>query len=165
AAGARVLVDEVYLELPWIEGDRSGPGPRSAFHLGPTFVVTSSLTKGYGLGGIRCGWILAEPALAGRMWSLLDLTVGAVPHVTERLGLVALRELPRLADRARVLLAANRTLLDRFLDRRDDLDAVRPPSGTVVFPRWAEGDVAPLCDRLRERYDTTVVPGRFFGAA
>jgi len=58
--GARVLVDEVYLETlfdqPW----------RSAFHLGSNFVVTSSLTKAYGLSGIRCGWILAQPELIQR---------------------------------------------------------------------------------------------------
>jgi aspartate/methionine/tyrosine aminotransferase len=162
-AGARVLVDEVYLEVRWLEGDRATPGPRSAFALGPTFVVTSSLTKGYGLGGLRCGWILAEPALAARMWSLLDLTVGNAAHPAERLSRVALRELPRLAERSKRLLATNRPLLHRFLDARDDLEAVRPPSGTIVFPRWAGGDVDRLAAHLRGRYDTTIVPGRFFG--
>src|SRR5215471_9003925 len=49
--GARVLVDEVYLELLF---DRPF---RSAFHLGENFLVTSSLTKAYGLSGLRCGWI------------------------------------------------------------------------------------------------------------
>src|SRR5215471_13522312 len=53
--GARVLVDEVYLEA--IFNSR----PRSSFHLGAEFVVTTSLTKGYGLSGLRCGWILAAP--------------------------------------------------------------------------------------------------------
>jgi aspartate/methionine/tyrosine aminotransferase len=32
------------------------------------FVVTSSLTKAFGLSGLRCGWIFAEPELAERMW-------------------------------------------------------------------------------------------------
>ncbi|MBI1797607.1 MAG: aminotransferase class I/II-fold pyridoxal phosphate-dependent enzyme [Candidatus Eisenbacteria bacterium] len=163
-AKARVVVDEVYLEVPWIEGDRATPAPRSAFHLGPEFVVTSSLTKGFGLGGLRCGWILAEPALAARMWSLLDMTVGNAPHVAERLCLVALNRLPALADRARALLAANRPRLTGFLDGRDDLEVVRPAGGTVMFPRWRGGDVERLCARLRERYATSIVPGRFFGA-
>ena len=35
--------------------------PRTSFHLGPNFVVTSSLTKVYGVSGLRCGWILAQP--------------------------------------------------------------------------------------------------------
>ena len=57
--GARVLVDEVYLEMMF------DSAPPSAFSLGETFVVTNSLTKTYGLSGLRCGWILAAPELAG----------------------------------------------------------------------------------------------------
>ena len=38
---------------------------RSSFHLGDRFIVTNSLTKAYGLNGLRCGWILANPELAG----------------------------------------------------------------------------------------------------
>src|ERR1700751_6457328 len=64
--GAHVLVDEVYLEACF-----DSPG-RSAFHLGSNFVATSSLTKAYGLSGLRCGWILAGPALAERMWRVND---------------------------------------------------------------------------------------------
>ena len=52
-AGARVLVDEVYLNSAF-------PAVPSAVKLGPTFVCTNSLTKVYGLSGLRCGWILAE---------------------------------------------------------------------------------------------------------
>src|SRR6266513_4308470 len=59
--GARVLVDEVYLEAMF-DGV-----PHSSVSLGPQFIATSSLTKGYGLSGLRCGWILAEPELAQRM--------------------------------------------------------------------------------------------------
>src|SRR5260370_14470144 len=51
--GARVLVDEVYLEAMFEKA------PESAISFGPEFVVTSSLTKGYGLSGLRCGWIFA----------------------------------------------------------------------------------------------------------
>ena len=59
--GARVLVDEVYLEAMFENS------PPSAVSLGPEFVVTSSLTKGYGLSGLRCGWILADPEVAKRI--------------------------------------------------------------------------------------------------
>ena len=50
--GARVLVDEFYLEALY---DRR---PRPAIHLGEHFLVTSSLTKAYGLSGLSCGWVL-----------------------------------------------------------------------------------------------------------
>jgi aspartate/methionine/tyrosine aminotransferase len=155
-AGARVLVDEVYLEALF-----ESPTP-SAFHLGEHFVVTSSLTKAYGLSGLRCGWILAAPELAERMWRLNDLFGVIAAHPAERLSVIALDHLGEIAGQARSLLAKNRTLLDRFLDSRKDLAAVRPQAGTIVFPRLLRGDVEGFCALLREKYETSVVPGKFF---
>jgi aspartate/methionine/tyrosine aminotransferase len=156
AVGARVLVDEVYLDAVF-DGTA-----RSAFHLGKSFVVTSSLTKVYGLSGLRCGWILAEPSLARRIWRLGDLHENHTPYVAQQLSVIALAELPSLRQRTRLLLDGNRALLDRFFDGRADLAVTRPRWGTIAFPRLVGGDVERLCARLRERYDTAVVPGRFF---
>lgn len=155
-AGARVLVDEVYLETLF---DQS---PGSAFHLGPEFVTTGSLTKAYGLSGLRCGWILAEPELATRIWRLNDLFGNIPAHPAERLSVIALKNLDAIGARARALLERNRPLLDQFLDSRDDLDTVRPRFGTVVAPRVRRGRVEELCSLLREKYETSVVPGTFF---
>ena len=155
-AGARVLVDEVYLDALF------RPGVRSAFHLGQQFITTNSLTKVYGLSGLRCGWILAAPELAERMWRLNDLYGVIAAHPAERLSVVALDHLERIGARAQALLAANRARMDAWLDSRDDLRAARPPAGTVVFPRLRRGSVEALCARLREAYETSVVPGRFF---
>jgi aspartate/methionine/tyrosine aminotransferase len=154
--GARVLVDEVYLDAAF---DR---GLRSAFHLGPEFITTTSLTKVYGLGGLRCGWILADPALARRLWRLNDL-FGVIPaHVAERLSCAAFAHIDRVAARARRILEANRATLNRFLATRPDLESTPLEYGTVSFPRLRTGQVAQLCALLRETYDTTVVPGSFF---
>src|SRR6266496_4080044 len=65
--GALVLVDEVYLDAVY---ERT---PQTSFHLGPEFLVTNSLTKVYGVSGLRCGWILARPDLAWRMLRLNDV--------------------------------------------------------------------------------------------
>lgn len=167
--GAKVLVDEVYREMLWVEGERDEPGTgvsRPSYHLGPEFVTTSSLTKAYGLNGLRCGWIVADPDLAARCWRLNDLFTVIPAHAAERLSLLCLERLDRIADRGKELLATNRPLLDAFLDGRDDLEAFRPGIGTVVFPRWkgARGlGVEPLADLLRSKYETTIVPGHFFG--
>jgi aspartate/methionine/tyrosine aminotransferase len=155
-AGARLLVDEVYLEClldrPW----------RSCVHLGATFVATSSLTKAYGLSGLRCGWILAEPGLARRIWRLNDLFGVIQPHPAERLSVVAIAHLDRIAARSKALLARNHALLAGFLDAHPALETARPRHGTIAFPRWPGGDVERLCAVLRERHDTSVVPGSFF---
>lgn len=155
-AGARVLVDEVYLGAMFDEA------PPTSFRLGPEFVVTSSLTKVYGLGGLRCGWVLADPGLARRLWHLNDL-FGVVPaHVAERLSVVALKHLDRIAARSRRLLAENARLLNAFLRTRDDLECAELRRGTVAFPRLRSGEADALCRLLIEKYETSVVPGRFF---
>jgi hypothetical protein len=169
AAGhdAHLLVDEVYLEACF-----DSP-VRSAFHLAPNVVATSSLTKVYGLSGLRCGWVLAAPPLARRMWRINDLYGATAAHPAERLAVAALDHLEAIAADSRALLARNRTLLDGFLAARPDLAWVPPTAGTLVFPRLLSGrkraaapestsGVEPLCRLLLERYETTVVPGRFF---
>ena len=154
--GARVLVDEVYIETLF------EPSPRTSFHLGDEFVVTSSLTKAFGLSGLRCGWIFAEPELARKMWLLNDLFAATPVHAGERLSIVALDQIDELGARAKALLDRNRSLLNAFLDTREDLEVVRPEFGTVMFPRVRTGDADALCRVLREKFDTSVVPGTFF---
>jgi hypothetical protein len=156
ATGALILVDEVYLDAVF---ERT---PRSAFHLGEEFITTCSLTKVYGLSGLRCGWILARPELAREMWHLTDL-FGVIPaHAAERLSCTALDNLPGIAAHARRLLHANRELLNSFFSSRSELDWMEHQFGTVSFPRLRRGDVDELCQLLREKYETSVVPGRFF---
>jgi aspartate/methionine/tyrosine aminotransferase len=155
-AGARVLVDEVYLDAMF---ERAPP---SAFHLGEHFITTNSLTKVYGLSGLRCGWALAAPGLARRMWRLNDI-FGVIPaHASEILSRAALDNLPAVARKSRALLEANRRLLESFLETRADLEWTRREFGTVYFPRLKSGDADGLCALLRERYETAVVPGSFF---
>jgi aspartate/methionine/tyrosine aminotransferase len=156
-SGARVLVNEVYLETLFEQT------PRTALHLGDEFVVTSSLTKAFGLSGLRCGWIFAAPELAKRMWLLNDLFAVTQVHAGERLSVVALGRIEEIAARSKALMDRNRALLNAFLDTRDDLETVRPPFGTVMFPRLRSGETTErLCQLLREEYETTVVPGSFF---
>lgn len=157
-AGARVIVDEVYLDALW------EPAPRTAFHLGEQFISTNSLTKVYGLNGLRCGWVLAEPALAERMWRMTELFNNIGVHAAERLSLVAFQNLDAIARRSRALLDANAAALNAFYATRPDLDAMPHIHGTVSFPRRRGGDAETLCDLLTNRYETAVVPGHFFGA-
>ena len=155
-AGTRVLLDEVYMETLFEES------PPTAFHLGNEFVITSSLTKAFGLSGLRCGWIFAEPELARRMWLLNDLFASTPVHAGERLSVVAMQQLKEIGGRSQQLLDRNRGILNEFLDTRKDLEVIRPEFGTVMFPRVREGTANGLCQLLREKYETSVVPGRFF---
>jgi aspartate/methionine/tyrosine aminotransferase len=150
-----VLVDEVYL-------DSAVPPRRSSVHLGPEFVSTNSLTKVYGLSGLRCGWILAEPALAERIWRLNDLFGVNQAHQAERLACIAFDHLDEVIGDTPAMLDANRSRFNRFVGARSDLECGPAEHGITAFPRWTGGDTERLNDLLRERYDTAIVPGRWF---
>lgn len=162
--GAHVVVDEVYLDMLF------DPRAPYCFAIGQSiasggdnpFIVTSSLTKVYGLSGLRCGWVLASPPLAKRMWLLNDLFGAVAAHAAERMSVIAFDHLETFRERARALLTANRAIIDSFLDSRSDLECFRPPAGTVFFPRLAHGNPERFFALLREKYETTVVPGSFF---
>lgn len=156
--GARVLVDEVYLEAMFENA------PASAISLGPEFVVTSSLTKGYGLSGLRCGWIFAEPKLAEKIRRLDDIFAASAPFMMEQLSVAAINQLSKISARAKSILDANRKTLREFLKSRDDVDVAPTKFGTTSFPRLRNVDVEKLCSLLIDKYETAVVPGKFFEA-
>ena len=152
SVGAHVLVDEVYLDAVYENT------PRTAYHLGPEFIVTNSLTKVYGLSGLRCGWILAQPDLARTMWRLNDL-FGSIPaHPAELLSVAAFEHLDFIRARARKAVEADRALLSGT-----GLRACPAPAwGTTAFLRLRTPDADAFFARLRTHHETTVVPGRFF---
>ena len=154
--GARVLVDEVYLEAMFENA------PPTAISLAPEFVVTSSLTKGYGLSGLRCGWIFAEAKLAEKIRWLDDIFAASAPHVMEQLSVVAITQLPKIAARAKSILETNRRTLRKFFQAHDEVDVVPTKFGTTSFPRIRNTDVEKVCELLIGKYETAVAPGRFF---
>ena len=154
--GAHVLVDEVYLD------SAVPPLPTSAL-LGPQFVVTSSLTKVYGLSGLRCGWILAEAELAERMWRLNDLFGVNQPHQSEMLSCFAFDHLVEVAAGNAERLAVNRAIFNDFVAGRGDIECMTAEHGITVFPKWKGGDTDRLDRLLRLEHDTAIVPGRWFG--
>jgi aspartate/methionine/tyrosine aminotransferase len=157
AAGARVLVDEVYLDLLFENA------PETAFKLGREFVITNSLTKVYGLSGLRCGWVLAEPELIRKIYRLNDLFSVNNPYLTDQLSCVAFAHLNEIGHWTRELLDRNRALANEFLVATPELDCEQLQVGTVLFPR-VDYPVNEFCRFLRERYETVVTPGRFFGS-
>lgn len=156
SVGALVLVDEVYLDAVYQNT------PPTSFHLGPEFVVTSSLTKIYGVSGLRCGWILAQPDLAWKMRRLNDLYSATPVHPGELLSVAAFRHLDLLRGRARRIVEADRKLLRDFLKQQSSLSAVTTEWGTTSFPRLVNGNTDTFLERLRSEFDTSAVPGRFF---
>lgn len=156
SVGALVLVDEVYLDAVY-EGT-----PRTSFHLGPEFVATSSLTKVYGVSGLRCGWILAQPDLAWKMRRLNDLYSATPVYPGELLSVAAFQHLELLRERARCIVDADRKLLRNFLAEQAGVSAVETKWGTTSFLQLLNRNADVFLERLRTEFETSVVPGGFF---
>jgi aspartate/methionine/tyrosine aminotransferase len=157
AAGAHVLVDEVYRD---VTGDSAPP----AAARGDVFITTNSLTKSYGLSSLRAGWTIASPDLSHRIRRARDVVDGTGSIVAERLAVLAFEHLDTLYLRARAILARNKALVDTFLDGHPQLEWV-PSAGTIVFPRIAGiGDSQPFVERVMQERHTALGPGAFFEA-
>ncbi len=157
--GARLLVDEVYLECTFARRTRS------SVHAGPNVITANSLTKAYGLDGLRAGWLLGPRDVIRRAALIHDMLGNNGVAPGEQLELAAFRRLRAISRRSHGILDPNLALVRRFFAREPRLDAVVPSGGNVVFPRLPRGlDADRLADHLRTRYSTLIVPGRFFEA-
>jgi len=156
SVGARLLVDEVYLDAVY-QGT-----PRTSFHLASNVIVTNSLTKVYGLSGLRCGWILAPPDLASAMYQLNNLFAATPVHPAELLSVAAFQHLDAIRERTRRIVEADRAALAEFLPSQPAVSAVRTAWGTTAFLRLRDGNAEEFLARLRAEYETSAAPGRFF---
>ena len=158
--GAYVLVDEIYLEFLF---DRTPP---SAFHLGDNFLITNSLTKVYGLGGLRLGWALCPPELMRRAQELYVSMGVHNPMCSEVFGhLILSREAiwDRWVESCRQRIDQNRLAVDSFLAGREDLEWVAPAAGVMIFPRIrGKFTGSQLARQLIEHHETFLVPGRYY---
>jgi aspartate/methionine/tyrosine aminotransferase len=175
-SGVHVLVDEVYLDVtnrllaPRPPGNRAAL-PRAAGRYTPAALVgdrllsISSLTKSYGLSGLRCGWIVATPAIAERARRVRDVidNIGAAP--ADRLATLAFARIEDLAARALSLVSANLDLAHAFFARHPALELAGPLEATIAFPRLrGTSDADPFVARLLAEHGVAVVAGSFFGA-
>lgn len=159
--GARVLVDEVYALFG--TGPAAGPNFGAGTAAGRRgMVVSGSLTKFFGLGELRIGWLVADRAFLERareVWA----HVPTVADVSKRLAGRLLDDRTGAVARARAHAAANAALLASFLAGRDDLDGDVYGPCPFAFPRYGRADGDRVAEAAWEA-GVLVIPGRFFGA-
>jgi aspartate/methionine/tyrosine aminotransferase len=160
-AGASLIIDEVYLD--YLHVNRGG-APSTAASLAPHIIATSSLTKVYGLGGLRAGWLIATPEAAERVRRAMDYLMVNNSSVSMNLAIRALENMSALEARTRRMYERGRPVVRSWLDACDDLRCWGDDGAVFVLVDLGAGvDDWRLTERLIERYDVAVVPGTFFG--
>lgn len=160
-AGGLLVSCEVYMEfLPNEERVH-------AFALAPNTISIGSLTKAYGLGALRVGWMILGEDVARERAALLDLAYLAYvdpPSVSLRAASRALDHLPKLLQPLKQVEVECRPAWERWLHETRGVTAVIPERGIIAFAR-IDGvqDTAALVRFLQREFQVDVVPGEFFG--
>jgi aspartate/methionine/tyrosine aminotransferase len=161
-AGGLLVSNEIYMEF-------ARPEERvHAFALAPNAVSIGGLTKAYGLGALRIGWLILGEGLAAERAALEDAAYLAwvdPPTASLRLALDALDHLPELSRAHLAYRAECLPHLARWLAETPGISGPPPTLGLTAFPR-IEGvdDTLALARFLADEHGVDVVPGEFFGA-
>jgi aspartate/methionine/tyrosine aminotransferase len=162
--GVPVLVDEAYLDIARLMQTDPDVFPRAAT-VGTRLISTSSLTKSYGLNGLRCGWAVGPTGTGQRLRRTRDVIDGVGSAPVDRLSALAFTQLDALGARARRHATHNRRLALDFIAAQPRLELVVPPQATILFPRLrGTDDASAFADRAAAQFGVTVAPGRFFSA-
>lgn len=161
STGAWLLVDEVYR------------GAELSRELTPTFwgrydklIITSGLSKAYGLPGLRIGWVASTPEMTERAWAYHDYTVIGPGPASDMLARVALQPDMRekLFERTRSILNEHYPIVRDWVRNHNGLFSLTDPkAGAIVYPRYnMEMDSLELVERLRKEKSVLIVAGEHF---
>ncbi|KPK20778.1 MAG: hypothetical protein AMK69_23330, partial [Nitrospira bacterium SG8_3] len=153
-----VLSDEVYRDF--ILDD----APPVMSSISPLALSTCSLSKFYGSGALRIGWLMGDSKLIKRARRMNDYLAVTASCAGETYAAQILAKRDWFVDRVREISARNYPLVKQWLDKRGDLEAVMPRYGLIVYLRIIKNiDSMKLAETLLTKYHTILSPGRFFG--
>jgi len=159
--GAWILSDEVYRGA-----ELDGRFTDSMWGRSERVIVTSGLSKAYGLPGLRIGWIVGPPKVIASLWSYHDYVTIAPAALSDRMARVALQpdRRARLFERTRAILRKNLPLMEEWLRDAGGFHWIKPEAGAIVYVRYDyQINSTVLVNRLREEKSVLVVPGDHFG--
>jgi aspartate/methionine/tyrosine aminotransferase len=160
--GAWLVVDEIYRGAE-VQGGTS-----------PTFwgryekvVITSGLSKAFGLPGLRIGWVVAPPKLIEELWVRHDYLTLTPSLLSDYLGTIAMEPQRResLLARTRNIIRENLPPLEEWFLKHDDIFTyARPQAGAITYCEYKLPiESTELINRLRIELSVFLTPGDQFG--
>jgi len=158
----------------WILSDEVYRGAERADELTPSFwgrservLVTNSLSKAYGLPGLRLGWIVGPESEIRSLWGRTDYSTICPAALSDALACVALEPSTRarIRSRTRAIVGENLALLRAWMQEQGGRFRYRAPdAGAICFTHYdAPVGSTAFAEKLRIDKDVLVVPGDHFG--
>jgi aspartate/methionine/tyrosine aminotransferase len=160
--GSFLLSDEVYYGLVYNQNDLLPP----AVTLSEQAISLGDMSKPYGLGGLRIGWLASHHKnLLAACSGLRDYTTMCSSAPSEFLAVIALENKNKILNRKISLARENLSLLEQFIQENGDiLSWTKPKGGVSAFPRYnLDLDSVQFCEGLIKRENTLLLPGSVFG--
>lgn len=160
--GFWVLCDEVYHDLAL----ESGKVPPYARTLSPRAISVGSMSKAYGLSGLRLGWFVGPQEFVEKAWQWKDYTSISISPVSDFLAQLALTNKQAVIARNTAIARANWEVLFRWLDKWQGLmDYVPPAAGVLIFPWLKKPGLSgtDFCQGAFDQEGVLLVPGEAFG--
>jgi aspartate/methionine/tyrosine aminotransferase len=170
----QAVVDAAQRVGAWIVADEIYRGAEVSGPLSPTFqgrydkvIITSGLSKAFGLPGLRTGWIVAPPKTISHLCQYHDYLTLTPSCLSDHLADIIMRPRRRdqVLERTRGIIRKNLPVVEKWLHgHRDVLDYAAPMAGaiTTVKYRLPTASVT-LFNRLRKEQSVLITPGEHFG--
>jgi aspartate/methionine/tyrosine aminotransferase len=158
----------------WLLADEIYRGAELSEQRTPSFwgrydklLITSGLSKSFGMPGLRIGWIVGPPKMIARLCSYHDYLTLTPNYISERLACIALQPERReqLMSRTRAILRRQLPRLEAWIHTHDDIFTYIPPvAGAIAFVRYKLPlSSTALMNRVMKEQSVLIMPGDFFG--
>jgi len=160
--GAWLHADEVYCGT-----ELAGDETPSFWGMYERVICVNSLSKAYGLAGLRIGWAVASPEMIEELWRRHEYAVIAASGPSMKLAEIALQPTKRkiLLDRQRSLSREGHAVLENWVQAQDGRFSVSPAVATSIAFVGYNFDMpsAELADHIRRKASVLVAPGGYLG--
>jgi hypothetical protein len=160
AVGAYLLADEVYLGAE-IHTQRTA----SFWGMSDRVIVTSGLSKAYGIPGVRIGWIVGPREVVAQCWSQHDYITIGPNKISDAVARVAVENREKLYARTRGILQHNLPIMRQWVESFDGFLTFREPkAGALCLVKYGSDTASySLCERVRVNQSVLIVPGVHLG--
>jgi len=162
SVGAMVLCDEAYRWLTIPDGDSFAP---PMFNLGHLGISVGTISKPFGLPGLRVGWVAAPAEIVAECWSMRDYISLSPGKLNDALAVLAIKHRDKIIERNTGIITANLAATNSWVAEHADILSWQPPRGGLLGLLRYEMDIPSLelSNKLADEYSVMLAPGSVFG--